>query len=576
MMAQQYNSQQQGQLLWTRQVEIASTAEQNAPEFDINTEITRQHWKIQDGITNCRNKQCMKKFSLIERIHHCRRCGDIFCKECVSYLRRLNRLAHPDPEGKAYKVCKKCFDEGKDSEGQKRRLTEYFFALRRRGQENAIVSENGKVRGTWRNRLDVEKEVRRLLNGFKESIGSSEMKRTIHEMTNIVSTPAWQKSAFWLQENMANQCQKCQQKFNLVRNKHNCKLCGRAVCKSCSFKDVILYLPDDEDTKEPRLAVIKVIGSPSVEPELALYIRVCESCLERLRNRQLEMLEKEEKMLAKGGDSLEMLLKVHSTMYRNEVKMEDQLNEYQVIVESLEDNSRKLNSSGKSNIQTVAKAQEDLADYLAQYVLNIQRMKKLHPESNTQAILFRNCLKGKCDFYFDNQFRFKSLQKTLGDSTPPKILECIQRTVDKHAIVSTQLYIRQLTYETLHLCDKYKLRDNIPQKLTLTDEFVEKETLDCIEQDGDDIEDHTEQLQELLQSQLKDHRLIKLSKRTLKCSGSHHAADMLITRSTDILHQVKVQLMMKSANRSFPQTKQTLDQTLEELKTFTLQDIVKL
>lgn len=39
------------------------------------------------------------------------------------------------------------------------------------------------------------------------------------------------------------------------------------------------------------------------------------------------MLEKEEKMLAKGGDSLEMLLKVHSTMYRNEVKMEDQLNE---------------------------------------------------------------------------------------------------------------------------------------------------------------------------------------------------------------------------------------------------------
>lgn len=37
MMTQQYNSHQQGQLLWTRQVEIASTAEQNASEFDINT-----------------------------------------------------------------------------------------------------------------------------------------------------------------------------------------------------------------------------------------------------------------------------------------------------------------------------------------------------------------------------------------------------------------------------------------------------------------------------------------------------------------------------------------------------------
>jgi len=32
------------------------------------------------------------------------------------------------------------------------------------------------------------------------------------------------------------------------------------MCKACSFKDVILYLPDDEDTTEPRLSVIKVIG----------------------------------------------------------------------------------------------------------------------------------------------------------------------------------------------------------------------------------------------------------------------------------------------------------------------------
>lgn len=59
---------------------------------------------------------------------------------------------------------------------------------------------------------------------------------------------------------MASQCQKCQQKFNFVRSKHNCKVCGRAVCKTCSFKDVILYLPDNEDTTEPRLSVIKIIG----------------------------------------------------------------------------------------------------------------------------------------------------------------------------------------------------------------------------------------------------------------------------------------------------------------------------
>jgi len=32
------------------------------------------------------------------------RCGDIFCKECLNYQRRLNQLAHPDPEGRSYKV----------------------------------------------------------------------------------------------------------------------------------------------------------------------------------------------------------------------------------------------------------------------------------------------------------------------------------------------------------------------------------------------------------------------------------------------------------------------------------------
>jgi hypothetical protein len=73
----------------------------------------------------------------------------------------------------------------------------------------------------------------------------------------------------------------------------------------------------------------------------------------------------------------------------------------------------------------------------------------------------------------------------------------------------------------------------------------------------------------------QDHRLIKLSRRNLKHSGSTHAADMLIRRSTDILHQVKVQLMLKSVNRSFPLTKQTLDQTLDQLTAVTLKDVIK-
>ena len=38
------------------------------------------------------------------------------------------------------------------------------------------------------------------------------------------------------------------------------------------------------------------------------------------------------------------------------------------------------------------------------------------------------------------------------------------------AITSAQLYVRQLAFETLHLCDKYSIPDSIPQLLTSLDE----------------------------------------------------------------------------------------------------------
>ena len=51
-----------------------------------------------------------------------------------------------------------------------------------------------------------------------------------------------------------------------------------------------------------------IFQCPSVEPELALYVRVCESCLSKLKTRQFDKVEQEEKMLDKGGYSLELLI----------------------------------------------------------------------------------------------------------------------------------------------------------------------------------------------------------------------------------------------------------------------------
>ena len=68
------------------------------------TEITKRHWVNSEEKLKCANKQCGKKFSLIDRPHHCRKCGDVFCNSCVQYRRKLTLLAQYDPEGKSYKV----------------------------------------------------------------------------------------------------------------------------------------------------------------------------------------------------------------------------------------------------------------------------------------------------------------------------------------------------------------------------------------------------------------------------------------------------------------------------------------
>lgn len=47
-------------------------------------------------------------------------------------------------------------------------------------------------------RLDLDAECARLLQGFKTAIGTSEIKKTLHDLTTLVTMPNWQKSSTWL------------------------------------------------------------------------------------------------------------------------------------------------------------------------------------------------------------------------------------------------------------------------------------------------------------------------------------------------------------------------------------------
>lgn len=428
------------------------TAAENEQD-SYSTEITKRHWKPSDGATRCQTRACRKQFTLLERRHHCRRCGDIFCASCLTYRRKLNRLAHLDPQGRLYKVCKACYEEGQSYDGHVRDLTAEF--AQHRDQKVTISNPKGRPRrgGGWRNRLNYDLECQRLVEGFRRSVGKSEVRLTLHELRSMVSMPDWQKSSLWLQESTAGACQICREGFGLLSKRHFCKVCGLVLCKTCSTLDLLVYIPDNQLNKQssgsvdtsgvdPCLAIIKIIGCPEVEPEVSLHLRVCTECREELVRRQVERLNEDE--APSGIDMMNELAPLHTQFSKAESNVNQQLKDYQEIVESLADNSRRSSvasspggttsgSMPQSNMRTLAKAQEDLTDFLANHVMLVQRLKRLVPKSDPQSRLLKHFIRAKCDYYLENMSTFRRMKNKLAESSPPEMLEYIQRTMDKHA-----------------------------------------------------------------------------------------------------------------------------------------------
>ncbi|XP_005106162.1 vacuolar segregation protein PEP7 isoform X1 [Aplysia californica] len=530
-------------------------------------EITKQHWKSAESSKACQNKECRKVFStVLERPHHCRRCGEVFCADCLKYKRRLNKLAHFDPDGDLYKVCKSCFELDKTTEGQVRNHSKDFAALRTAHKFVSTTEANGAVPSARRSQLDYDVEYERLTKGFAGSIGSSEIKKTLHELRSVLSTPDWMKSSVWIQENLASFCQFCKGDFGLMKKKAFCRVCGKCVCKSCSTKDLLVYVPDGEREKgvkcSPKLAIIKYVGCPEVEPEISLYLRVCKHCKDRLVDKQVR-LEEEEDQLSNGPDFLEALIRVHQKLVKAELGVKDQLPKYRDVVDSLEDGTRRTNL--QSNTKILAKAQGDLADVLAQHVTIVQQLKKLKPQTETQASLLKTYIRAKCDFYLEHQAQFRALKHKLCESVPAESLDFIQRIMDKNAIISTHLYLRQLVYETLHLTDRHKIEDDLPLFLMAVEQKVEEDVKACLKNCKEDVEEHMMIVKDMIRMRMKENKLIRPSPRQVKQRGSRHVHELMNSRTEAVLNQVNFQLQLASAIRSFQGSKDSLDGALKEL-----------
>lgn len=62
-------------------------------------------WAPDSLVTSCTS--CKKEFGLTRRKHHCRSCGDIFCRACSDYWRPLSE--ENGGLGKSVRVCLACY-----------------------------------------------------------------------------------------------------------------------------------------------------------------------------------------------------------------------------------------------------------------------------------------------------------------------------------------------------------------------------------------------------------------------------------------------------------------------------------
>lgn len=69
---------------------------------------TNRHWKPDAEARQCDDSSCSKTFSFLERRHHCRRCGNVFCAEHASHSIRLDQQGRFHPMGTLSRICDRC------------------------------------------------------------------------------------------------------------------------------------------------------------------------------------------------------------------------------------------------------------------------------------------------------------------------------------------------------------------------------------------------------------------------------------------------------------------------------------
>lgn len=167
--------------------------------------MTTAHWVPDAQAHVCAHASCGAPFGLTKRRSHCRRCGNVFCREHCRWQRRLSLTSaeYDDTAGVAAKVCFACFEGGRTTEARRgvvRDHTLFFRSERLRLRRFRVASLTERICALSR-------------------AGSGERALS-------------QRLVAWVPDARAPCCTLCAVPFSLFVRRTHCRLCGRVYCSA--------------------------------------------------------------------------------------------------------------------------------------------------------------------------------------------------------------------------------------------------------------------------------------------------------------------------------------------------------
>lgn len=530
--------------------ELLSQAQRRRSESDI---IKKSHWANAAQASKCAD--CRKRFtSILDRRRNCHKCGKVFCRHCTNYQKKLSAIAEPDPLGKFYHVCHKCFDDTTVA-GQEKDLMRDFSSFRRELKElkrKQVEKEELQPlcarRGSDAKRIAYGEETKRLVEGFTTNVGM------VNGFISEFATPSWQKSALWVPSSKVNGCFGCKTGFGFSSRKIHCRICGQVFCTACTAEEVIIYRTESGMV---QWAVNGKPGCPTTQPKQYENLRICNVCSVELQALKTSF----EPQTPARRDFSDNIYSIHVNLSSLLANVDAWLPEYHNIVESLDATDGSPHSiEGRNPMHALVKSQSNLSDAFTQMAIESQKLKAIKPQTDIQDKLLRHVMIGTYQYYSENMFVFRNTKNRLMELMPLEHLEQIQLILSQQSMERIHVIVRQMLFECMRLEAHYKFDNSFYKYIIDVERNFDQEFRVFLEEQDESWDRHVHCCKAIVEQDIKSEktRKIKVDKSLAQMSPKkvHY---VVVSQCSSLVHECYRDLQAKTIEREFPKTKASLN-----------------